>query len=221
MLISACTGLYLWQPRRGDFRRALGWRRGLVVSSNLHRLLGFWICLPLAVLSLTGIYLSFPQAGRAALSAVAPMSPPQQRGGVNAASGPAALSPDAAAAAALAAAGPGATLVNLSTPTGRSPAWRVQVRTADGEATAMVDDRSGEARLASARGAPPAGDVAARWIRRIHDGAGTGIVWQTIVFLGGVLPALFAVTGVIMWLRRRRARRAMARRRAALPAAAE
>ena len=223
MLISAATGLYLWWPRRNDFRRALSWRPGFTVSHNLHRLLGFWICLPLAILSLTGIYLSFPQTGRAALSAIAPMSPPQQRPNFNAPQTPAALSPDAAAAAALAAAGGGATLANLSMPAGQSPAWRVQVRMAgSGEpSTVMVDDRSGAAKLAAGRGEPLSGDVAARWIRRIHDGADTGIVWQTVVFLGGVLPALFLVTGVTMWLRRRRARRAMARRRIAIPAAAE
>jgi uncharacterized iron-regulated membrane protein len=151
------------------------------------------------------------------------MSPAQQRRSFDAPQKPASLSPDAAAAAALAAAGPGATLANLSMPAGQSGAWRVQVRSAGSEepTTVTVDDRSGAAKLSAPRGEPLSGDVAARWIRRIHDGADTGIVWQTIVFLGGVLPALFTVTGVMMWLRRRRARRAMARRRGALPAAAE
>jgi uncharacterized iron-regulated membrane protein len=179
--------------------------------------------MPLAVLSLTGIYLSFPQTGRAALSAFAPMSPQQQRPNFNAPPKPAALSPDAAAAAALAAAGPGASLASLSMPGGPSPAWRIQVRSpgAAEPLTVMVDDRSGAARLSAPRGERLSGDVAARWIRRIHDGADTGIVWQTVVFLGGALPALFAVTGLMMWLRRRRARRAMMRRRSAAPVAAE
>ena len=222
MLISACTGLYLWWPRK-DFLRALGWRRGFTVSNNLHRLLGFWICVPLAVLSLTGIYLSFPQTGRALMSSVAPMSPQQQRQNFNAPSQPAKLAPDAAAAAALAAAGADARLWTLAPPAGRSGSWRVQVWSPGAEepATVTVDDASGAAKLATPRGEPLAGDAAARLIRRIHDGDGMGVVWQTIVFLGGVLPALFVVTGLMMWLRRRRARRAMTRRRAPLPAAAE
>jgi len=225
MLISACTGLYLWWPRK-DFVRALGWRRGFTVSANLHRLLGFWICVPLAILSITGIYLSFPQTARSMMSSIAPMSPQQQRQNFNAPPTPAKLSPDAAAKAALEAAGAGAQLATLAPPAGRSGAWRVQVRLPGAEepsTTVTVEDASGAAKLAAPRGEPLAGDAAARLIRRIHDGDGMGIVWQAIVFLGGVLPALFAVTGVMMWLRRRRARRAMARRRPSspLPAAAE
>jgi uncharacterized iron-regulated membrane protein len=30
-----------------------------------------------------------------------------------------------------------------------------------------------------------------------------GPVWQTIIFLGGLIPVLLAITGVIMWLRTR------------------
>jgi len=41
-------------------------------------------------------------------------------------------------------------------------------------------------------------------MRRIHDGTDMGIVWQVVVFLGGLLPAALAVIGVIMWWRARR-----------------
>jgi len=51
------------------------------------------------------------------------------------------------------------------------------------------------------------GDRAASWIRRIHGGGRGGLLWQTAVFLCGVFPTVFLVTGVIMWLRRRKARR--------------
>jgi hypothetical protein len=43
-------------------------------------------------------------------------------------------------------------------------------------------------------------------MRRLHDGTGMGPVWQTIIFIGGILPALLAVTGTTMWLRIRRRR---------------
>jgi uncharacterized iron-regulated membrane protein len=48
-------------------------------STNLHQTLGFWISLPLAVVSLTGIYLAFPQTARSFMSSIAPMQPPPQR----------------------------------------------------------------------------------------------------------------------------------------------
>ena len=62
MLILSLTGIWLWWPRNGGFLRGLRWRRvGRALSFNLHHLLGFWISIPLAVVSVTGIYLGFPQ----------------------------------------------------------------------------------------------------------------------------------------------------------------
>ena len=48
-------------------------------------------------------------------------------------------------------------------------------------------------------------------MRKIHDGNDMGIVWQAIIFTGGIAPALLSATGVIMWLRRRARRRAIGR----------
>jgi uncharacterized iron-regulated membrane protein len=94
--------------------------------------------------------------------------------------------------------------------------WRVQLRQGEsGEiTTVMVDDRSGKADRSPA---PLAGDRAAQWIRWIHEGSHSGPVWQFIVFLTGVLPLVFAVTGVIMWWRGRRQRERLAASRATGP----
>jgi len=76
MLILSLTGLWLWWPRNGVFRAGLRWRRaGDASMGNLHYLLGFWIALPLTLVSVTGIYLSFPQTARSTMSAIAPMNP--------------------------------------------------------------------------------------------------------------------------------------------------
>ena len=40
-------------------------------------------------------------------------------------------------------------------------------------------------------------------MRKIHDGAETGLIWQTIIFLAGMAPAILGVTGVVMRLRSR------------------
>jgi hypothetical protein len=52
-------------------------------------------------------------------------------------------------------------------------------------------------------------------MRRLHDGTGLGPVWQTIIFLGGIIPAILAMTGMIMWLRSRGWRRKLAQKRKA------
>jgi uncharacterized iron-regulated membrane protein len=58
-------------------------------------------------------------------------------------------------------------------------------------------------------------------MRRIHDGTGMAALWQAIIFLGGLVPAGLAVTGILMWLRARRRGRAMRVRRESRARAAD
>ena len=191
--------LYLWWPRNHAWSAALRWQRGAGTALRLHHQFGFWICAPLAVLSLTGIYLGFPQQGRAVLSSVAAMSP-QQRGGFGAPllqqTG---LTIDQALHAALVST-PDARPAAIFLPTQQAQTWRVQLRQADELITVLVDDRGGGATTASPR---LAGDSIAAWIRWIHDGSRGGIVWQVVIFLCGIFPTVLAITGVIIWLQRR------------------
>ena len=64
---------------------------------------------------------------------------------------------------------------------------------------------------------PPKPETLARTMRRWHDGTGMGLTWQIVIFLGGIIPALLSVTGIIIWWRARKPRaRAAAYRRARL-----
>ena len=72
-----------------------------------------------------------------------------------------------------------------------------------------VEDKSGTATPPR----PSRPETTARTMRRWHDGAGMGPVWQTVIFLGGIVPALLAATGIIMWLRTRRWRGDVGRRK--------
>jgi uncharacterized iron-regulated membrane protein len=240
MLVLSLTGLWLWWPRNGVFRAGLRWRRaGDASMGNLHYLLGFWIALPLTLVSFTGIYLSFPQTARSTMSAIAPMNPQAGRPIFAAQlARETQLTPDAALDAARNAK-PGwrpsalflATLQSergerSERPEQRSErpdrgerqdrteraagTWRVQLRdrSSNDVATVMVNDRDGTARSLPD---PLAGDRAAQWIRALHEGSRGGILWQVAVFLTGVFPPIFAFTGIVMWLRRRR-RAAVARR---------
>jgi uncharacterized iron-regulated membrane protein len=205
MLILSLSGIYLWWPRNAGFVKGLRWTRGPTLSLNLHHTLGFWISIPLAVVSLTGIYLGFPQQGRDFLSTVAPMS---QRGG-GGFNQPLArqtnLNIDAAAAAAVAAE-PGRTPAAIFFPPQQNPAWRIQMRSAGSEdlSTVMVDDRGGAASTVT----PLSGDRIALWIRWIHEGSHTNSIWQVLVFLSGQFPSIFAVTGMLIWIRKRLIRKA-------------
>ncbi|MGZ5922245.1 MAG: PepSY domain-containing protein, partial [Rhizomicrobium sp.] len=49
----------------------------------------------------------------------------------------------------------------------------------------------------------PSGSFLA-WQRPLHQGVGLGPVWRALVFLTGLVPTLFVVTGMMMWLKKRR-----------------
>jgi uncharacterized iron-regulated membrane protein len=201
MLLMSLTGIYLWWPRGGGFRRGLHWRRGPTFSLNLHHLIGFWIAVPLAVVSATGIYLGFPQHGRDLLGAVVPITP-QQRGRFNA---PLLRDPrldvdrvrDIAAGVM-----EDSRLAAVFLPDQQTATWRVQLRDASAGdmTTVIIDDRTGMARLL----VPQFGDRVAQWIRWLHEGSHAGPIWQTVVFVCGILPVVLLVTGLLIWLRKRR-----------------
>ncbi|MCM8729924.1 PepSY-associated TM helix domain-containing protein [Hephaestia sp. GCM10023244] len=207
MMVSAFTGIWLWWPMVGRWSKGLRWRRHANLDTNLHHMAGFWISIPLFVLSLTGAWISFP-AFFGALTGAEPRSGPPGR-----AAAPAAIDPQSSLAEAIAVAGarvPGA-VRDVRWPTGSEARWTVMIGTKE----VAVDDASGAvAKVSTPR--PRGGSGVAGWMRRIHDGTGTGMVWQVIIFLGGLLPAGLAVTGIIMWWRARTWRARLAAKRNAI-----
>lgn len=207
MMISCLSGLWLWWPTTGRWIRGLRWRRHRDFDANLHHLFGFWIAMPMFILSFTGAWISFPaffgplvgENGRpmgfsATRMAMVRAKPLLETG----------MSFDQAEAQALAKV-PGA-ITQVVWPTDYQAAWLFSIKPAAGTpALVAVDDASGTASIAPD---PDRGQAdTARLMRRIHDGTGMGIAWQFVIFLGGLLPAVLAITGIIMWWRARRWRR--------------
>ena len=204
MLLSSMTGLWLWWPTVGSWLKGLRWRRHNNLDTNLHHLMGFWISIPLFIASLTGVWISFPQVfahfNGAEAQAPREAGPSrQQRMRAQPLAAPA-TSLDTALAGATAAT-PG-TVSQIGWPTDVEPDWTIAVRPAKGRpAQVKIADATGAATVTPPE--PRETETTARLMRRIHDGDGMGIVWQVIVFLGGLLPALLSITGLIMWWRAR------------------
>lgn len=219
LLFLSLSGIYLWWPRNAPFARGLRWRRSPFTTTNLHHLVGFWISVPLAIVSLSGVYLAFPNTAYSLMSGVAAMSQPMRRGGFSAL--PARdtnIDADRALAQALALT-PGAAPRIVSFPVAprgshehgqkaSGAEWRIQARAADASeaTTILVDDQTAVARPGPA---PQSGDRAASLIKGLHEARRGGVIWEVLVFLTGVTPLLFLVTGVMMWLRGRKAAKAL------------
>lgn len=231
MVISCVSGIWLWWPTIGSWVRGLRWRRHNNFDTNLHHLFGFWIAIPLFILSLTGVWISFPKVFSAFDSKPAAEkgeAKGESKGGENkdkakgkgdgkgAAKGgggrqaPAqplatpALGVDKALAAAQAM--ESKPFMSITWPTEKAADWEFKTggkpNTDNPPRTIKVADVGGAASLKAEE--PPARGPVMRLMRQIHDGTDTGFVWQFIIFLGGLLPAILSITGLIMWWRARK-----------------
>ena len=154
MFVSCLTGIWLWWPITGSVRRGFRWRRQNSTNANLHHQMGFWIMVPLAILSFTGFWISFPSVfGMFEPAATQQKGPPPNREAAMRARPleRTAMTPEAA----IAAAQPHATgaIVSITWPTDQAPEWRIAYEREGGPAE--VDGRRRLGRGHAAASAAP------------------------------------------------------------------
>ncbi len=209
MLISSLSGIYLWWPAGRLRVRALGFRRGFACIATCTTRSESWArwCWPRFPLPDS----SWPIRMRDArsVSAFATVSP-SPRGIQSAADGGDTIALDEAVAIARTRVA-GASVIGLGLPAGPRGVYRVNLREA-GDTSArsttvvFIDPRSSAILQTLDRPTRGGGDTFLAWQRMLHEGSAFGITWRLLAFLGGLLPALLMVTGLIMWLRRHKRR---------------
>jgi uncharacterized iron-regulated membrane protein len=216
MLVMGASGLVNWWPRRG------GWRGGFTVARGargfrlqreLHGVAGIWGLLVFVTVSFGGVYLAFPESVRAVVDVVLPAR--DLRGVANAVrvqpvKGTQSLGIEAAAA--LAREGfPDATLRSVFLPIKPDQPYRIGLVPAGQErrsppVTVFVDPWASRVVEVLDPRRFSRGEAVLAWQHAMHAGQGFGPVWKLLVFLCGLLPPLFSVTGLAMWLLKRRRR---------------
>ena len=201
MLISSLSGLWLWWPTIGQWVRGLRWKRHNNFDTNLHHQLGFWIALPLFVLSATGVWISFPKVFSAFDTKPASTSKAAPGGGRQPPAQP--LANPASAVDAVAASALGhqdITIGTITWPTEKSANWEIK---GEGKAARTLSFADAGGAITVKPKEPDSRGKLASLMRKIHDGTDMGFAWQFIIFLGGILPAILSITGLIMWWRAR------------------
>lgn len=209
LLCSLGSGLWLWWPRRGQWRRALrvkprsGAARAVY---DLHVAGGVYGLVLMGVLAVTGAVLALPEFVKPALAPLA--APPVLRATPLAR---AAISADAAVAAAQQAL-PGGEPAWIEMPADAQGAWRISLRVPGDpgqrfpHSQVWVDPYTGTAlHLRDAR-RDGAGDVILNWMHPLHSGEACGLGGRLLVFVSGFIPLLLAVTGYLRWRQKAQAR---------------
>jgi uncharacterized iron-regulated membrane protein len=214
MLVMGVSGLVNWWPRRGRWAAALQisrGARGIRLWRELHGAVGFWGLLVFLTVSFAGVDLAFPDTVRSAVSVMLPARDLRAAAAavkVQPVKGAEPLGVDEAIALAKVDV-PEGRLASVFLPTRPDQPYRVALHRAGDDryetpVVVLVDPwvrwmvqtfdpqqfSAGESLLAAQHA--------------LHSGHGFGPLWKVLVFLSGMLPALFAATGIAMWLKRRR-----------------
>lgn len=193
MLVLGLSGLVLWWPKKGQWQYAFKVRRaatGLRFHRELHAATGIWIFLIFMAVSFSGLVLAWPQTfGAPNMRANIPNVEPAEGRRLGAT--------EAVIAATRAV--PGVEVRSVTIPAAPDqPIGVGYLSNGAIAATAYVDPYRGT--VLAVR--DPSQSFLA-WMRPVHQGS-LGVVWKFLVFLSGLVPSLFVVTGLVMWLKKRR-----------------
>jgi len=214
MTFMGLSGLLLWWPARGQWRGVFFVRkgaRGLTFHLDLHRTVGIWGLLVLLAVSLSGIYLTFPQKIGPFIKNHFPAAdittdplPGYRRFTAD-------VTPDQAIISAQSAVR-NASPMSIELP-GDNPSYSVELEPQDFAPTdprviVVLDPKTGSIDYIDDPRNYASTDQVLNWQHNLHFGVGLGWGWTILVFLSGLMPLLFAITGLTVWWKRRRMREA-------------
>ena len=199
MCILGVTGLVLWWPKRGQWKYAFKVRaaaRGLRFHRELHAATGIWIFVVFMAVSFSGVVIAWPQTMGMNPSGFNPRQMPTVE--VQDTKRLGATEAVIAAQAAV----PGLVPRTITIPA--RPDQPISVNyLSHGAINASVLLNPYTGKVLAVR------DQSERflaWMRPVHDGGEMGAIWRFLVFLSGLVPLLFVVTGIIMWAKKRKRR---------------
>jgi uncharacterized iron-regulated membrane protein len=213
LLLLSITGIIVWWPKftRSAFWHAITFRLGSSwpkLSFQLHRAAGFYVAPVFLLLSVSGVYFNMPgwvTPAVGALGSITPNEKPANRSAPGLA--PLAAQDVVAAAQALF---PTGRVSRLSFPATPGQPYEVRVRQpgemrhGDGATRITIDSGDGAVLRVVDPLTMREGDRFLSWMFPLHTGEAFGTAGRVFISLIGLMPLVFFVTGLVMWLKFRR-----------------
>ncbi|MDQ1813247.1 PepSY-associated TM helix domain-containing protein [Massilia sp. CCM 9210] len=220
LLLLSITGIVLWWPRMtaSAIKGALTVRHGgnwPRFNFQLHRAGGFFAAPVLLVLAVSGVYFNLPQWVLPVVGAVATLSPaakPVNRSAPEAAP----IAPSEAMAVAQAQF-PNARVSRLALPAKPGQPYEIrlrqpsELRAGDGATRVSIDAGDASVLRTVDPQRAPAGDTFLSWMFPLHTGEAFGIAGRTFISIFGVVPLMFFVTGLVIWIKLHRPKKRKAK----------
>jgi len=215
LVISVLTGLIVWWPLTGQWRKALTFKpRGSIERFNfdLHKTFGFYSALVLLAVLISGIYMNLPDQFIWLVEQFSPVVRPENIHSKEIASR---IDIGLGKAVSIAQTNyPGGHLQYLNFPTETNGVYEICSdeieelnRFVINARCVFVDQHSGEILRVTDPSTGSAGDVFLQWQWPLHSGKAFGVTGRILVFLSGLACPILFVTGTIRWLQKRKAKR--------------
>lgn len=224
--LDCLVGLALTLPRHATPWRRESWRRWgrawrikltrspIRLVLDLHRAVSLWLWVVMLGVAISGVALTLPrEVFHPVVAALLPVTPPQPEQPDDRSARP--LDEDAVEAVAIGAASRagwhGSPDGLFKDPVGMNSVFYFRPgsggrRTGFGSPVIAVDDRTGRVMSVDMPGRGPAGDRVLQLQFPWHSGEIAGLAGRIVIATTGVAVAMLAITGVMIWRRKRHAR---------------
>ena len=224
LFLIGAIGIALWWPK-ATWRALVksftvgGHWKSLKFHFSLHRSAGMISAPILLMLGFSGMYFNLPEWIRPAVASVATVTPTEKlrNAPVRGPRGEPIMVSEAVEVAQ--AVNPAGRITRVALPTDKKTPYEIrmrqpgEVRQGTGSTRITVDAYTGALLRVRNPLAAPAGDTFLNWQFPLHTGEAFGLAGRIVIAIAGVLPLGFMITGLVLWLGRRRVRVAASARR--------
>lgn len=214
LLFFCISGVIIWWPRNGNWKRAFSIRRNsgaFRFNFDLHKTIGVYLLPVFLLLALTGIEIVWHERVEKIVAAILPVNhTPSLLSSLIVDSTNHAVNADSVVRTSQNVF-PDGRVNRIYLPNSSEASWRVtfiqptETWREYGPSSVYVDQYTGEVLAVLDSQDQPSGSTLLQWSFPLHNGDALGLIGRILLFFAGLMPAVLFGTGVYMWMKKRKA----------------